>query len=109
MHAFTEQHCYKQLGVYEGEFLYKVKTKLQNKITQHDNTYFNALIQNISFKTKSTRRQKTSFPKETVENVDLHKAVLNKTMTTQEKCTKIQFRCLFKEVAVEKEIMCFIN
>ena len=76
MHAFTEQNCYKQLGVYEGEFLYKVKTKLQNKITQHDNTYFNALIQNISFKTKSTRRQKTSFPKETVENVDLHKAVI---------------------------------
>ena len=31
-----------------------------------------------------TERQKTSFPKETVENVDLHKAVLNKTMTTKE-------------------------
>ena len=29
-------------------------------------------------------RQKTRFVKETVENADLHKAVLNKTMTTQE-------------------------
>ena len=35
-------------------------------------------------KTESTERQKTSFPKETVENADLHKAALNKTMTTQE-------------------------
>ena len=33
---------------------------------------------------KSTERQKTSFSKEeTVENADLHKAILNKTMTTQ--------------------------
>ena len=31
---------------------------------------------------KSTERLKTSFPKETVENADLHKAVLRKTMTT---------------------------
>ena len=29
-------------------------------------------------------KQKTSFLKETVENADLHKAVLNKAMTTQE-------------------------
>ena len=28
--------------------------------------------------------QKTSFPKEQVENTDLHKPVLNKIMTTQE-------------------------
>ena len=33
---------------------------------------------------ESTDRWKTSFLKETVENADLHKAVLNKTMTTQE-------------------------
>ena len=32
--------------------------------------------------TESTERQKTSFPKETVENADLHKPVLNKIMTT---------------------------
>ena len=42
-------------------------------------THFNVLIQRKHRKTK-----KTSFLKETVENADLHKAVLNKTMTTQE-------------------------
>ena len=36
-----------------------------------------------SFK-ESTERRKTSFLKETVENADLYKAVLNKTMNTQE-------------------------
>ena len=34
--------------------------------------------------TESTEIRRTSFPKETVKNADLHKAVLNKTMTTQE-------------------------
>ena len=33
---------------------------------------------------ESTEKRKTSFLKETVENADLHKAVLSKTMTTQE-------------------------
>ena len=32
---------------------------------------------------ESTKRQKISFLQETIENADLHKAVLNKTMTTQ--------------------------
>ena len=44
-------------------------------------------IQNIWLKTKnteSTERGKTSFRKEIVENVDQHKPVLNKIMTTQE-------------------------
>ena len=43
--------------------------------------------------TKSTERQKkqTSFPKEQVENTDLYKPVLNKTMTTQEQCVKYNF------------------
>ena len=36
-----------------------------------------------SFK-ESTERRKTSFLKERVQNADLHKAVLNKTKTTQE-------------------------
>ena len=36
-----------------------------------------------SFK-ESPERRKTSFLKETVENADLRKAVLKKTMTTQE-------------------------
>ena len=35
-------------------------------------------------KTKSTERQKISFPKKIVENPDQHKPVLNKVMTTQE-------------------------
>ena len=37
-----------------------------------------------SFKESTERQKKTSFLKETVENADLHKAVLNKTITTQE-------------------------
>ena len=36
-----------------------------------------------SFK-ESTERRKTSFLKKVVENAGLHKAVLKKTMTTQE-------------------------
>ena len=71
----------------KGEFLYKVRTKLRRTFTKHDNIYFNVLFQNTWFKTKNTERterRKTSFPKETVENADLHKAVLSKTMTTQE-------------------------
>ena len=46
------------------------------KITQHDDANFDVLIQKKHRKTK-----KTSFLKETVENADLYKAVLNKTMT----------------------------
>ena len=38
----------------------------------------------ISWFKEITERQKTSFLKETVENADLHKAILNKTMTAQE-------------------------
>ena len=41
----------------------------------------------MSWLKESTERQKkNSFLKETVENADLHEAVLNKTMTTQECC-----------------------
>ena len=43
--------------------------------------HFNVFIQR-----KHRKAKKTSFLKETVENTDLHKAVLNKTMTTQEYC-----------------------
>ena len=39
----------------------------------------------MSWFKESTERQKTSFLKETVENADLHKAVLKKTMTTHVK------------------------
>ena len=33
---------------------------------------------------KEAQKGKTSFRKETVENADLHKAILNKAITTQE-------------------------
>ena len=42
----------------------------------------------MSWCKESTERRKTSFLKQTVENADLHKAVLNKIMTTQEQCVK---------------------
>ena len=38
----------------------------------------------MSWFTERTYRQKNSFLKETVVNEDLHKALLNKTMTIQE-------------------------
>ena len=34
--------------------------------------------------TESTKRRKSSFPKEIVENADLYKPVLNEIMTSQE-------------------------
>ena len=46
---------------------------------------------------ESTERRKTRFVKETVENADLHKAVVNKTMTTQEYCVKYDFVAPFKK------------
>ena len=52
------------------------------KITQHDDANFDVLIQKKHWKT----RKKTSFLKETVENADLYKAVLNKTMTIPKYC-----------------------
>ena len=70
----------------KGEFLlYKVRTKLISKL--------HSMMTHIlmSWFKESTERQKTRFVKETVENVDLHKAVLNKTMTTQEYCVKYDF------------------
>ena len=46
------------------------------------------LVQNICLKeiknTESTGRWKTSFPKEIVENTELHKPVLNKIKPTQQ-------------------------
>ena len=55
---------------------YKVRKKLRNRITQHDNTYLNVLIQNISFKsknTKSTKGERLIFKEEVADNADLHK------------------------------------
>ena len=45
----------------------------------------------MSWFKESRERRKTSFLKETVENADLHKAVLKNTMTTQEMCAKYDF------------------
>ena len=62
----------------KGEFLYKVRTKLHSMMMH---------ILMSRFK-EGTEKWKGSFLKETLENADLHKAILNKTMTTQERYVK---------------------
>ena len=42
------------------------------------------LLKSFWHNAKSSEKQKTSFPKESVENADLYKPVLNKIMTTHE-------------------------
>ena len=42
--------------------------------------------------------QTTSFPKESVENADLYKPVLNKVITTHEKCMKYNFKAPFSKI-----------
>ena len=42
------------------------------------------MLHRIRHNAKSAERQKTSFPKKSVENADLFKTVLNKKMTTHE-------------------------
>ena len=62
---------------------YKARTKVTSTFLNNYNTYSNALIQNVWFKTKSTEstdKQKTSFPKGVAENADQHKPTLNKIM-----------------------------
>ena len=66
------------------EFLYKVRTKLHIKITQHDDVYFNVLIQ------RKHRKTKNQFSKRNFRKCRI-KAVLKKTMTTQEWCVKYDF------------------
>ena len=56
-------------NVYDAISLFK------NKWEQKHNTWYNARRAEI---------QKTSFPKESVENADLYKPILNKIMTTHE-------------------------
>ena len=41
-------------------------------------------LNSIRHNAKSVEKQKTSFPKESVENVDLYKPVPNKIMTAHE-------------------------
>ena len=50
----------------------------------------------------STYRRKASFLKETVENADLRKAVLNKTMTTQENSVKYDFVAALRPYKIRK-------
>ena len=61
---------------YVEQWLYSVKKciKLSSNSTQ-----------NRQKNTKSSERQKTSFPKESVKNKDFYKLVLDKVMTTHEK------------------------
>ena len=42
-------------------------------------------------KTENAERAKTNFPKEKVKNADFSKPVLNKIITTDEKCVKRNF------------------
>ena len=59
--------------------------------TNNDSTYLDVLMQNIWFNKNHRNHRKikkTSFPKEILENADLHKAALTKIMTTQEKDIK---------------------
>ena len=69
----------------KGEFLLKWE---QNYISKLHSVITHILM---SWFKESTERWKTSFLKETVENADLHKAVLKKTMTTQEFRIKYDF------------------
>ena len=76
------QACY----FIKGEFLlYKVRIKLHIKVTQMMTHIL------MSWFKESTERRKTRIVKETEENEDLHKVVLNKTMTTQGYCVKYDF------------------
>ena len=52
----------------------------------------------MSWFKESTERPKTSFLNETVENADLHKAVLNKAMTTKEYCVIYDFLAPLKNL-----------
>ena len=58
----------------KGEFLYKVRKKLHIIMMHISMSWFK----------ESTGKQKTSFLKETIENADVHKTIINKTKTTQE-------------------------
>ena len=41
-------------------------------------------LHRIQYNAKTAERQKTSFPKEWLENADLYRPVMNKIMTTHE-------------------------
>ena len=76
-------------------FFFTVTNKWEQKYRVPDTCYKNndyameilkslCRLHGIRHNAKSAERQKTSFPKESVENVDLYKPVLNKIMTTHD-------------------------
>ena len=66
--------------------LLSIKDELLNKMRKNYLSKLHSIITYIlmsQFKV-NTGRRKTSFRKETLQNADLHQAILNKTMTAQE-------------------------
>ena len=66
--------------------LLSIKDELLNKMRKNYLSKLHSIMTYIlmsQFKV-NTGRRKTSFRKETLQNADLHKAILNKTMTAQE-------------------------
>ena len=59
--------------------------------------FMKVISNSIQRNAKSARRQKASFPKESVENVDLYKPVLNKIITTR-LIREIEFRSSFNDI-----------
>ena len=55
----------------------------------------------MSWFKENTKRGKTNFLKETVEYADLHKAVLKRTMTTQQQCVKYDFVAPLKLLCID--------
>ena len=59
--------------------------------------FMKVISNSIQRNAKSARRQKASFPKESVENVDLYKPILNKIITTR-LIREIEFRSSFNDI-----------
>ena len=90
MHIFLLKQLYSNF--YDAICFYKLFLIIENKNSYHHkvNTDYIELGTEQAENTKSQERQKTSLPKEWVENVDLYKPMLNKIMTTYE-CVKCNF------------------
>ena len=71
------------------------------KLGQNDIPKLHSMMTHIllSWFKESTEGRKASFLKEIVENTDLHKAIFNNTMTTQEWCLKYNFVAPLKVVS----------
>ena len=66
-------------------FLFIIKWQQKHWVPETyyiNNDYAIQSLHQIRHNAKSSERQKTSFPKESVENAGLHKPVLKKVMTT---------------------------